>query len=209
MTTEITTIVDAALVGRRLLEHPFYRRWEDGQLSHGELREYADQYRHFEASLPATLTDIATGLPEGPLRNAVEKNRADEVAAPSHLDLFEQFATHYGATGSAPSPAMSRLLGAYRECIDRGTSAAVAGLLAYEVQGAEIATTKATGLVEHYGAPRPATEFWRLHGEVEDDHATWIVDATDVVDVDDAIYGAHLVADAWWAFLDERALQAA
>jgi len=157
------------------------------------------------------LTDIATGLPEGPLRNAVEKNRADEVAAPSHLDLFEQFATHYGATGSAPSPAMSRLLGAYRECIDRGTSAAVAGLLAYEVQGAEIATTKATGLVEHYGAPRPATEFWRLHGEVEDDHATWIVDATDVVDVDvdDAIYGAHLVADAWWAFLDERALQAA
>ena len=209
MTTEITNIVDDALVGRRLLEHPFYRRWEEGLLGHGELRDYADQYRYFEASLPTTLTDIEASLPDGPARDAVEANRADEVAVPSHLDLFEQFAAHYGAEGAPASPAMSQLLGAYRECVARSSTAALAGLLAYEIQGAEIATSKAVGLVEHYGASRPATEFWRLHGEVEGDHAQWLIDAMEIDDVDEAIYGSRLVADAWWAFLDEREAVAA
>ena len=35
-----------ATTGLRLLEHPFYRRWEAGELLPGELADYAGQYRH-------------------------------------------------------------------------------------------------------------------------------------------------------------------
>jgi len=204
MAKPIKPIVRAALQGRRLVEHPFYRRWEGGRLSFDELHEYADQYRHFEASLPVTLAAIAAELEDGPIRAAVEANLADEVTPPSHLELFERFARHYGADGAAPSEAMADLLDAYRSCLRDGTTAALAGVLAYEVQGADVARTKADGLVTHYGAPEAATTFWRVHADVEDAHAQWLIDALDVESEAAAAAGASSVATAWWAFLDER-----
>src|SRR3974390_3214672 len=47
----IDETLSAATRGLRLLEHPFYRRWEAGELTDGELAGYAAQYRHFEAML--------------------------------------------------------------------------------------------------------------------------------------------------------------
>ena len=51
--------VARAVEGRELLTHPFYQRWEAGQLAPGELAEYAVHYRAFEAALPAVLTAVA------------------------------------------------------------------------------------------------------------------------------------------------------
>src|ERR1700683_5242160 len=48
-----------AVEGRELLSHPFYQRWQAGQLAQGELADYAVQYRCFEAALPAVLTAVA------------------------------------------------------------------------------------------------------------------------------------------------------
>ena len=50
MTNTVTALLDQALEGRRLLDHPFYRRWENGELIEGELQHYAEQYRFFEAN---------------------------------------------------------------------------------------------------------------------------------------------------------------
>jgi pyrroloquinoline-quinone synthase len=203
MTTTLRTIIDDALAGRRLLEHPFYRRWEEGRLSRDELTAYAEQYRHFEAQLPATLTALADEL-DGDAREAVLDNLRDETGTPTHLELFEGFASHYGARDVAPTPAMTKLLAAYGDALASGPAAGLAGVLAYEAQGAEIAETKAAGLREFYGASDEACEFWRVHGLVEDSHAAWLLAAGSGMDDAGASAGARLVADAWWAFLDER-----
>ena len=67
---ELDALFDDILRSRRLLAHPFYRRWEAGTLERGELASYAGQYRHFEAALPVVLERIAAGLPDGRARSA-------------------------------------------------------------------------------------------------------------------------------------------
>ena len=64
-TDRIHEVLAEAIVGRHLLTHPFYRRWEAGSSPPGELAAYAEQYRHIERELPATLEAIARRLPEG------------------------------------------------------------------------------------------------------------------------------------------------
>ena len=56
--TEIDAVLVEVLRDRRLLAHPFYRRWEAGTLERGELAAYAAQYRHFEAALPDVLERV-------------------------------------------------------------------------------------------------------------------------------------------------------
>jgi pyrroloquinoline-quinone synthase len=202
--TNTRETIEAALVGRRLLDHPFYRRWEAGELRDGELRAYAEQYRHFETALPGVLASLAASLPEGAARDAVLDNLADEIGSPTHLELFERFASHYGARDVAATPAMAGLLAAYRENLEDSTGAALGGVAAYEVQGAAIATSKAEGLTDFYGASDDAATFWRVHGEVESDHAQWLTSSMDEFDDTAVTRGATRVADAWWKFLDER-----
>jgi len=206
MIDTVRATIDRVLDGRLLLTHPFYRRWEQGALAHDELARYAEQYRFFESFLPEFLGEVASRLDDGPTRRCVLDNLADEIASPSHLELFERFAEAYGAENADVSPAMSSLVAAYRSAIDEGVAVAVAGLLAYEVQGAAIASSKARGLEVHYGAAPQALDFWLVHGRIEDDHAQWTLEGLDALAPSDADVerGVDLVASAWWAFLDER-----
>src|SRR3984957_7728246 len=90
------------IVWRRLLAHPFYRRWEAGTLTEGELAAYAEQYRHIERELPVTMAAIAEALPAGRARDRVEANQADEPGSPDpRAELFESFAQAAGATPAA------------------------------------------------------------------------------------------------------------
>jgi pyrroloquinoline-quinone synthase len=206
MTTSIEITVLGALEGRRLLTHPFYVRWENGNLSLSELTQYAEQYRFFEEYLPEFLIELSRKFDDGITRDAVLANLNDEVAPPSHLHLFDQFARAYGAQETELSPAMAKLLDAYRLALGEGGAVAVAGLLAYEVQGAEIAESKMGGLERHYGAGPAALEFWATHSSLEQDHAQWTLDGLAALSpsVDDVNRGVGLVADGWWNFLSER-----
>jgi pyrroloquinoline-quinone synthase len=206
MTNHLANTLEAAICDRQLLSHPFYQRWEAGELSFEELRHYAEQYRYFEEMLPQFLRQLAEELPDGVARESVLRNLADEVAAPSHLELFERFAAFYDASDEPISFAMQRLVDAYFEVLTENPAAALAGLWAYESQGAGIADSKAEGLAQHYGANRDALAFWLAHGSIEGDHAKWTLEALAAMepDVDDVESAARLVANAWWSFLDER-----
>lgn len=203
--------IDRALSGRRLLDHPFYRRWEAGDLKPGELAAYAAQYRYFEAALPTFLSSLLEVLPDGAARDAIADNRADETGDPTHVELFEIFASSVSAASVPVSDAMAALLVAYDTSREVSPAAGVAGLLAYEVQGSAIAATKGAGLRAHYGASDDACAFWDAHVAVEDEHAQWAMDALDDLasDWNEVESGATLVASAWWSFLDERELAGA
>jgi pyrroloquinoline-quinone synthase len=200
-----------ALAGRRLLDHPFYRRWERGELGPGELGAYAAQYRHLEAELPALLRRIATRVAPGEARDVVLRTLADEVGPPAHLDLFHGFATAVGAPAASPTTATRSLLDTQRRCAAEGPVAGLAALLAYELQVPEVAASKAAGLRRHHALDAPATAFWDLHAAVDVDHAAWTLDALASLadDPAPAVEAARSAADAWWAFLDERELAAA
>jgi pyrroloquinoline-quinone synthase len=206
MTTLLAQSLERSIRDRQLLSHPFYQRWEAGDISRDELRLYAEQYRYFERMLPEFLKELSDELPDGLARDSVLNNLADEVATPTHLELFEQFAHFYGASDAPMSPAMQRLVESYGDILTDDVTVALAGLWAYESQGAAIADSKAEGLVKFYGAEGDATTFWSVHGSLEGDHAAWTLEALEELDpiVDDVASAARRIADAWWAFLDER-----
>ena len=207
-TAHIQEALIDALTGRRLLTHPFYRRWEAGTLADGELAAYAEQYRHLEGELPLTLAAIAGQLPAGRARTLVEANLADELGDPApHAVMFESFARAAGArTDVAPTKATAALLSAIRSAAGRDPVAALSMVAAYEVQAADIAASKSDGLRRHYGLDAEGTRFWDVHTTQEVAHAGWSTEALAVVDADAAVVheSARVAAEAWWDFLTER-----
>ena len=209
--------IDAVLVevlrDRRLLAHPFYRRWEAGTLERAELAAYAAQYRHFEAELPGVLERVVKHVDDPVARRLVQANLDDERGVPApHLELFDGFAEAVGVPSHAEAtPATAALVGMYRSEAEESPLAALAALAAYEVQASEIAASKADGLRARYGVDDAGTRFWDVHSGADEVHGAWIVEAlaalatsTDEVGVDEVRRAAGSAASAWWAFLDER-----
>ena len=191
----------------RLLDHPFYRRWEEGTLLEGELAQYAAQYRFFEAQLPTYLSALLE-ITETPAQSRlVDANLADEIAGDStHLELFDRFAAAVHAPRAIEmSPAMAALVQTYERALETGDTAYCLGVLAgYEVQAAEVAATKGESLATHYGVTEEGLEFWNLHAELETDHAAWTLEAAEGLDTERVVDGSQASASAWWAYLDER-----
>lgn len=204
---DVTEPVGRALEGRWLLDHPFYRRWERGEVSMTELAHYASQYRHFERFLPGFLGRVAEGLPEGPARRFVTANLADEAGDPvPHAERFESFATAVGALEAAPTPATAALLDTYEALLDESPASALAGFVAYESQSADIAASKADGLRRHHHLDDRGVAFWDHHAVVDVTHGAWAREALAASAQEAALSETALrrTADAWWSFLDER-----
>lgn len=62
------------LLGHRwdVARHPFYRRWANGDLHHGELVFYAGQYRHARRVVARLAQEAATMAPDLPLWDELE-----------------------------------------------------------------------------------------------------------------------------------------
>lgn len=200
-------LFEEILADRRLLTHPFYRRWEAGELAAGELAAYAAQYRHFERVLPEVLAEAWAAMPDGEAKRTVRANLDDELGVPApHVALFEDFAAALGAGDDAPTTATAALVERYRGAARRGPAALVAALAAYEAQSADIARSKAHGLRTRYGLSEVQTRFWDVHADMDAVHGDWTIRALDAMDADPASVRveAGAAADAWWSFLDER-----
>ena len=211
----LTAAVASTLEERTLLTHPFYRRWEAGELSTQELAEYAVQYRAFEAVLPTVLSAVVDRLMfDGKFEAAdlVARNLADELGRPEpHLAMFDEFAAALpAAQASAPGAAATALADTYLQLADQSPVAAIAGLAAYETQAAAIAASKGDGLRRFYGVDNDGTKFWDVHATMDVDHGDWAVEALALLGADEAEVSdaSRLAADAWWALLDERESEA-
>lgn len=140
-----------------VLEHSFYVRWTNGELSADELALYAGQYRHAVVALADAVA--ATGSSE---------HAAEEA---EHVDLWDDFARAAGATAaSAPLPET-------RACVDAWTAGRdelEALVTSYAVESGQpaISRTKLEGLVGRYGYEEgPATEYFSLHSTLDERHA--------------------------------------
>src|SRR6266511_2212317 len=79
-----------------VLSHPFYERWESGELGEDELAYYAGEYRHAVVALAQTAAQAATADPE-------LREHAEEEAA--HVALWDTFAWTAGADAGRPARA--------------------------------------------------------------------------------------------------------
>ncbi len=202
---DLVTQIDRVLEGRRLLSHPFYRRWEAGELQDGELAAYGSQYEHFERQLPRTLQDVVDVCEPGPARDVIHASLDDELGSPrSHVELLGSFLEAVGAAPASPTPATADLVDLYRGAAARGAAFAVGVVAGYELQAAQVARTKAEGLRRFYGLSDVGTEFWDVHATMDEMHGTWMLDAASSLDADAVLAGVDASATAWWDFLDER-----
>jgi pyrroloquinoline quinone (PQQ) biosynthesis protein C len=207
-THDLISAFDLAISEHRLLTHPYYRRWQDGLLTIDELGAYAEQYRHFERSLPGVLATTAECLSDVQTRRLVEDNLRDELAEPRpHAEIFEGFASAVGAKQKADATEATRnLVSLYETASSPDPVAALSVIGAYEIQAAQVALTKGESLRAHYGVGAAGTEFWDIHATLEETHAAWTIDALTALDADPSTVQkfASESSDAWWSFLDER-----
>jgi pyrroloquinoline quinone (PQQ) biosynthesis protein C len=204
---QLRAALEAGLADRRLLQHPFYLRWEAGTLQPGELGAYAAQYRYFETALPSLLRGLLGRLDPGPASDLVSQNLADEEGNPEpHIAAFARFADAVGADGAPATSGTEQLLDTYQSLIASSGAEGLAAVVAYEMQAPEIASSKASGLRRHYGIDATATYFWDIHATMDVDHAQWGIEALAALDIPErqVVGAARAAADAWWAFLDDR-----
>lgn len=185
--------LDAVRDRWNVLRHPFYRRWECGELTRDELAYYAGEYRHAVVAL--------AGLAK---RASSPEHAAEESA---HVTLWGGFAHSLDAELDRP-PRTETLA-----CVDAWASAAdelegVAALYAIEAAQPAISQTKLDGLVAHYGFERggAGTAYFELHAERDHDHAEQsrrtLAERTRPEDEDRVVAAAERALAGNWTLLD-------
>jgi pyrroloquinoline-quinone synthase len=183
--------IDEARKRWNVLEHPFYLRWERGELSREELAFYAGEYRHAVVALADSAA--ATGDAE----HAREESE--------HVGLWDEFASALDAPLNRPPTAETRSCAKAWSRDDALGARAV--LYAIESAQPDISRTKLTGLVEHYGfAPNSAgTDYFELHAERDHDHAAAsraVLEGTAPEDADRLVAAAESALAGNWHLLD-------
>ena len=185
---ELIGRIDAARERWDVLKHPFYVRWERGDLTRDELAHYAGEYRHAVVAL-ARAAEAA-----GDAQHAREE--AD------HIGLWDDFAAALDASlDGEPAPET-------RSCADAWARDdrldALAVLYAIESAQPAISETKLRGLVEHYGFAEdsPAVEYFAVHGERDHEHAAEARTALAAADEERLVHLAESALAANWALLD-------
>jgi pyrroloquinoline-quinone synthase len=149
--------IDEARARWDVLDHPFYLRWECGELTRTELASYAGEYRHAVVALAET---AAAG--------ADAEHAAEEAA---HVAQWDDFAAALDAPPDrSPNAETIECASAWRR---EDPLEARAVLYAIEASQPDISRTKLEGLVSHYGftpATR-ATAYFEIHSTRDHEHA--------------------------------------
>jgi pyrroloquinoline-quinone synthase len=188
--------LDEARRRRNILEHPFYTRWERGELSRSELSAYAGEYRHAVEAL-ADAAEAAAPL-AGPEHAAEER---------CHVELWDDFAAAFDADlERRPNVETERCAAAWTSADDPLEALAI--LYAIEAGQPEVSRTKLAGLVEHYGFAEAdrGTAYFRLHAERDHEHAAHsralLEQHAGVDDEDRLVVAAERALDGNWELLD-------
>jgi pyrroloquinoline-quinone synthase len=182
--------LDAVSDRWNVLRHPFYRRWEMGELARWELAYYAGEYRH-------AVTALA-----GLAATASDAGHAAEEAA--HVSLWDDFAAALEADLDRPPRAETS------ECTAAWSGEGVEGsavLFVIESAQPEISRTKLEGLTRWYGFEpnTKGTRYFELHGERDHEHADLsrrVLERAQPEDEDRIVAAAEAALRGNWSLLD-------
>jgi pyrroloquinoline-quinone synthase len=183
--------IDEARARWNVLDHPFYARWERGDLSREDLAYYAGEYRH-----------AVVALADAAAVGGDSEHAAEEAA---HIDLWDDFAAALEAPLDREPSAETR------ECAEawrpEDSLAARAVLYAVESGQPDISRTKLAGLVDHYGftAGSKSTGYFELHSDRDHEHAATsaeVLRKTAPEDADRLVAAAEAALKSNWRLLD-------
>jgi len=183
-----------------VLQHPFYQRWSNGDLTREELARYSGQYRHAVQAI-ATMSDAAAdALPERP---ELRRHAAEELG---HVRLWDGFVEAAGGDIDA-KPTAETADCAQTWAGEGDTLETLSRLYAVEASQPAISRTKRAGLIERYGFDEGSgTAYFRVHEGRDVEHAAEVRELISELasdqDSDRLVGAAESAYEANWRLLD-------
>jgi pyrroloquinoline-quinone synthase len=198
----------------RLLAHPWYQKWECGELTTDSLRTYAGEYYWQVAAFPRYLSRLHSQMGDLRQRQLILRNLLDEENPDApHPELWLDFAEALGRdrheirTGT-PGAAVQELIAEFQSLVAASPEEGLGAILAYESQVPEVAHFKRKALEKHYfhGSPTErGTRFFAVHEEADVWHTKALDELVATLSVEEkqrAQQAADRAGTALWRFLD-------
>ena len=160
-----------------LLNHPFYRSWNDGKLTREIIKDYAEQYYQHVKAFPRYISATHSICEDLDKRKILLENLQDEEKdGADHPMLWKNFAVAVGADENKIENVKKydftkKLIDNFFKNGRASYAEGLGSLYTYERQVPEIADTKIRGLKDHYGVnSKKGLEFFEVHKAADVHH---------------------------------------
>jgi len=157
-----------------LLNHPFYKSWNEGKLTREIIKDYAEQYYQHVKAFPRYISATHSLCEDIEKRKILLENLNDEENRDAdHPKLWKNFAIAMGADAKKIEEVKaekytSDLIDNFFKYGRSSYAEGLASLYTYERQVPEVADTKIKGLKQHYGVTsKEGLEFFETHKKAD------------------------------------------
>ena len=194
-----------------LLNHPFYKSWNEGKLNREIIKDYAEQYYQHVKAFPRYISATHSICEDIEKRKILLENLQDEENPNAdHPKLWKNFALAMGADSEKIENVKREwftndMIENFFYQARKSYAEGLASLYTYERQIPEIAETKIRGLKKFYGVTsKEGLEFFEAHKAADVIHrkeCEKLLDALTEDEKDKAEKASVLTARYLWNFL--------
>jgi pyrroloquinoline-quinone synthase len=194
-----------------LLNHPFYKSWNEGKLTREIIKDYAEQYYQHVKAFPRYISATHSICEDIEKRKILLENLQDEENPNAdHPKLWKNFAIAMGADPDKIENVKREwftndMIENFFHQARKSYAEGLASLYTYERQIPEIAETKIRGLKNFYGVKsKEGLEFFEAHKAADVIHrkeCEKLLDALTEEEKDKAEKASVLTARYLWNFL--------
>ena len=194
-----------------LLNHPFYKSWNEGKLNREIIKDYAEQYYQHVKAFPRYISATHSICEDIEKRKILLENLQDEENPNAdHPKLWKNFALAMGADPDQIENVKREwftndMIENFFYQARKSYAEGLASLYTYERQIPEIAETKIRGLKNFYGVTsKEGLEFFEAHKAADVIHrkeCEKLLDALTEEEKDKAEKASVLTARYLWNFL--------
>ena len=194
-----------------LLNHPFYKSWNEGKLTREIIKDYAEQYYQHVKAFPRYISATHSICEDIEKRKILLENLQDEENPNAdHPKLWKNFALAMGADKDKIEDVKREwftndMIENFFHQARKSYAEGLASLYTYERQIPEIAETKIQGLKNHYGCKsKKGLEFFEAHKSADVHHRAEcekLLDGLSVEEQAKAEKAAISTAKYLWNFL--------
>ena len=200
-----------------LLNHPFYKAWNDGRLTREIIKDYAEQYYQHVKAFPRYISATHSLCEDIEKRKILLENLRDEENKDGdHPKLWRNFASAMGSNRKEIESVKeekftTELIESFFKNGRSSYAEGLASLYSYERQIPEIAETKIRGLKNHYGvSSKEGLEFFEVHKTADKYHRAAcekLLDGLSKIEQAKAEKSALSTAKYLWNFLTGMAVK--
>ena len=194
-----------------LLNHPFYKSWNEGKLTREIIKDYAEQYYQHVKAFPRYISATHSICEDIEKRKILLENLQDEENPNAdHPKLWKNFALAMGADSKKIEDVKREwftedMIENFFHQARKSYAEGLASLYTYERQIPEIAETKIRGLKKFYGVTsKKGLEFFEAHKAADVIHrkeCEKLLDALSEKEKEKAERASMLTARYLWNFL--------